>query len=68
MTELMRHLSDDQLALLGCLGALGGALMLLSISFHSNPQNKGNSRSGLTPTEHPGADASDRDDEQRRAA
>lgn len=40
MTELLHQLSDNQLALLGCLGAFGGSLLLLAISFHTNPANR----------------------------
>lgn len=40
MTDLIRQLTDDQLALLGCFGTAIAALLLLSISFHANPRNR----------------------------
>ena len=38
--EFLNQLSDNQLALLGCLGASGFAIILLSISFYGNPANR----------------------------
>ena len=35
MTEILRNLTDDQTALLGCLGALAASMLLLSLSFHT---------------------------------
>ena len=40
MFELFRNLTDDQLAILGCLGAILGASLLLSGSYHMNAQNR----------------------------
>jgi hypothetical protein len=40
MAELLNQLSDNQLAVLGGVAALGGSLLLLTISFHANPANR----------------------------
>jgi hypothetical protein len=40
VTDIIRQLSDDQLALLGCLGALSTAFLLLWTSFRLNAHNQ----------------------------
>ena len=40
MLEIMQSLTDDQMAVLGCFGALSGATMMLMVSYHLNPQNR----------------------------
>ncbi|MCA8996911.1 MAG: hypothetical protein KDA80_07995 [Planctomycetaceae bacterium] len=44
MAEILRNLTDDQTALLGCFGALAVSMLMLSISFrtrspHSQPSS-----------------------------
>lgn len=36
MIDLVRQLSHDQMALLGCAGAFGFALLTLMVSYHAN--------------------------------
>jgi hypothetical protein len=38
--EFLRQFSDNQLALMGCVGALAAAVALLSISYYGNPANR----------------------------
>lgn len=38
--DVWNQLSDNQLALLGCLGACGFSMLMLAISFHSNSANR----------------------------
>jgi len=40
MFEILKQLSDNQVALLGCLGAAGASLLLLTISYHSHGANR----------------------------
>lgn len=35
------QLTDDQVALLGCFIAVAASMVLMSLSFHGNPENKG---------------------------
>lgn len=42
MIDVLNHLSDNQVALLGCLGAAGASLLLLMMSYHGT----GGSRAG----------------------
>jgi hypothetical protein len=35
VADLLKSMSDNQLALLGCLGALGASMLLLAVSYHS---------------------------------
>ena len=65
MLEIMQRLSDDQMAVLGCLGALGAATVMLMISFHTNPKNRRveSNRTLRTP-----AKAVSQEETKRRAA
>lgn len=38
--DLLQHLTDDQWAWLGCAGGLVLGMVMLSISYHSNPANR----------------------------
>lgn len=63
MAELLQGLTDDQLALLGCVGSLLGAMLLLSLSFHAGSGMR--SGTGSVPINHAESDESR---EQRRQA
>ena len=66
MAELLQQLTDDQVALLGCVGALVGSMLLMSLSYHTSRRSKPVTDSGtaLQPVAQPAA----ANDEQRRAA
>lgn len=38
--DFLFQLTDDQIALLGCFGAIAVSMLLMSLSYHSNPDNK----------------------------
>ncbi len=40
------QLTDDQVALLGCLFAMGASFALMSLSFHANSQHKRDNEEG----------------------
>jgi hypothetical protein len=42
--ELFRQLSDDQLALLGCAGALAAAFTVMAVSYHVGRLVRGDQR------------------------
>jgi len=46
MFEILTQLSDNQVALLGCLGTAAVSLLLLTISYHSRGHSHGGHRSG----------------------
>lgn len=66
MIELIHQLTDDQMALVGCLGALGAGMALLSLSFHSNPANKPASSNNESPAV--ARQQSPNEEQRRRAA
>jgi len=41
MVDILNQLSDNQMALAGCLGAAGASLVLLMISYHGTGGNRG---------------------------
>jgi len=64
VTELLKSLTDDQTAILGCMLAFAAATGLLSLSFHTNPQNKVSSESNEAET----LPMAERQDETHRRA
>ncbi|WP_437230006.1 hypothetical protein SH661x_001733 [Planctomicrobium sp. SH661] len=40
MFEFFHSLSDNQTAILACIGAIGASFLLLTISYHGNPANR----------------------------
>lgn len=38
--DVLFQLTDDQIALLGCMGAIAVSMLLMSLSYHANPANK----------------------------
>jgi len=64
--EMLQQLSDDQTALLGCGVAIVGSTLLLTLSFHANPDNRKKQDSGTSSNQ--GNSDIIGEKEQRRAA
>mgnify|MGYP001289229104 CR=1 FL=1 len=48
MIEILQSLSDNQLAVLACIGAVGLSMLFLTVSFHSNAANRNPGQSALS--------------------
>lgn len=66
MAELLQQLSDDQVALLGCVGALIGSMLLMSVSYHTNRRHK--NVTAIETSAPPAPQTATSNDQQRRAA
>ncbi|TWT56828.1 hypothetical protein KOR42_01830 [Thalassoglobus neptunius] len=67
MLEFIQQLSDDQTAVVGCVGAIMGATLMLMISFHANPQNRQQAKS-LSATKKLEMANKEQQPQRRRAA
>lgn len=51
--ELMQQMGDDQLALMGCAGALLVAFTIMAVSYHVGRMVRGDSRKFVAPQVRP---------------